>query len=66
MNRIESQVLSGIAPASDVTSPPSKAATIVRSLARPKSIASALQRVGVGEQPPECDNSFSLNKFYLN
>src|SRR3954451_4338176 len=52
------------APASEVTRPPSNAATSSRPPALPNSIPVALQCVGIGEHPPSGLNSFSQNKFY--
>src|SRR3954468_5473226 len=52
------------APASEVTRPPSNAATSSRPPALPNAIPVALQCVGIGEHPPSGLNSFSQNKFY--
>src|SRR3954462_2392521 len=52
------------APASEVTRPPSNAATSSRPPALPNAIPVALHCVGIGEHPPSGLNSFSQNKFY--
>src|SRR3954471_21924573 len=52
------------APASEVTRPPSNAATSSRPPALPNAIPVALHCVGIGEHPPSGLSSFSQNKFY--
>src|SRR4051812_116608 len=52
------------APASEVTRPPSNAATSSRPPALPNAIPVALHCVGIGEHPPSGLNSLSQNKFY--
>src|SRR3954463_7002270 len=52
------------APASEVTRPPSNAATSSRPPALPNAIPVALHCVGIGECPPSGLNAFSQNKFY--
>ena len=52
------------APASEVTRPPSNAATSTRPPALPNAIPVALHCVGIGKHPPSRLNSFPQNKFY--
>src|SRR5215210_7227598 len=52
------------APASEVTSPPSKSALSSRPPALPKIMRLALHCVGIGDDPPFRYNSFLHNKFY--